>query len=333
VHPDTRRIRKIILLPLAAFLWVLMLNGCRSMNAPSGAASLSDPTVYPATPMGTRLPVNRITPSEKPGTAARFPDETITPQSATITPQPTPSPTALLCLEQGGQIEEGSLRTSYLPLPMDFRVYLPACYDQQSQNLYPVLYLIHGQNFNDDQWDRLGADETADRLIASGEIPPLIIVMPRDRSWSQPSEDNFGLVLAQELVPWIDENYRTKAERNQRAIGGLSRGASWAIHLGLSHWELFSSIGLHSPPVFQTDTGHVREWLDAIPRDSLPRIYMDIGERDRQVIMRSAVWFENLLTEKNIPHEWHLFPGYHEESYWEAHVETYLRWYSAGWAP
>ena len=216
---------------------------------------------------------------------------------------------------------------------MDFRVYLPACYDRQSQRRYPVLYLIHGQNFNHDQWDRLGADETADRLINSGEIPPLIIVMPRDRSWSQPTEDNFGLVVAQELVPWVDENYRTGANRSQRAVGGLSRGASWAIHLGLSRWELFSSIGLHSPPVFQTDTGHIREWLDAIPRDSLPRIYMDIGERDRQVIMRSAIWFENLLTEKNVPHEWHLFPGYHEESYWEAHVEEYLRWYSAGWQP
>jgi enterochelin esterase-like enzyme len=159
----------------------------------------------------------------------------------------------------------------------------------------------------------------------------LIIVMPRDRSWSQPTKDNFGLVMVQELIPWIDENYRTYASRKQRAVGGLSRGASWAIHLGLSHWELFSSIGLHSPPVFQADTRHIREWLDAIPQDSLPRIYMDIGERDRQVIMRSAIWFEYLLTEKNIPHEWHLFPGYHEESYWKTHVEEYLRWYSAGW--
>jgi enterochelin esterase-like enzyme len=210
-------------------------------------------------------------------------------------------------------------------------VYLPPCYDEQPDRRYPVLYLIHGQNYNHDQWDRLGADETADQLIGAGEIEPFLLVLPRDRVWTQPTEDNFGQVLAEGLVPYVDQHYRTLADRANRAVGGLSRGAGWAVHLGLSRWGLFGAIGTHSLPVFWTDTYHIREWLDAIPAESLPRIYMDIGEKDRPVIMQSALWFENLLTEKGIPHEWHLNPGYHEEAYWSEHIDEYLRWYTKDW--
>lgn len=226
-------------------------------------------------------------------------------------------------------MEQARLRSDLLPLPMEYRVYLPPCYDALAEQRFPVLYLIHGQSFNDDQWDRLGADDTAGALVAAGELPPFLIVMPRDRSWAQPEEDMFGRVLLEALIPAIDENYRTLAGRQHRAIGGLSRGAGWAVHLGLSRWELFGAIGAHSLPVFWSDTGKVRGWLKAIPPEQLPRIYMDTGEKD--YLIRSTVWFEDVLTELDIPHEWHLFSGYHEEAYWQAHVEQYLRWYAAGW--
>ena len=225
----------------------------------------------------------------------------------------------------------GRLKTHLLRFPLEFRVYLPPCYAQHTEQRYPVLYLIHGQSYTDDQWDRLGADETADALIAAGEAPPFLIVMPRDRVWSQPTEDAFGQAVIEELLPWIDAHYRTMPAREYRAVGGLSRGASWAIHLGLSAWGSFGAIGAHSLPVFWTDLPHIRKWLDAIPPDSLPRIYLDAGDKERPQILRSARWFEELLTEKKIPHEWHLYPGYHEETYWQVHLEEYLRWYTHAW--
>ena len=110
--------------------------------------------------------------------------------------------------------------------------------------------------------------KAADALIAAGEMPPLLIVMPRDRSWSQPTEDKFGQVVAELLLPHIDQNYRTKPQSAYRAIGGLSRGAGWALHLGFSHWEEFGAIGMHSLPVFWTDLPEIRTWLDAIPYQS-----------------------------------------------------------------
>jgi enterochelin esterase-like enzyme len=281
--------------------------------------------------VSTRTATRTITPSPS-ASASPQPTGTSTKTAAhTPTPARTPTSTALTCTEQAGRIEEGSQRTDLLPLPLAYYVYLPPCYDDQPNRHYPVLYLIHGQNYNNDQWLRLGAAETADALISAGEIPPLIIVLPRDRSWEQPTENNFGFVLVEDLVPTIDKQYRTLSDRTRRAVGGLSRGAGWAVHLGLKYWEHFSGIGAHSLPVFWTDTNHIREWIDAIPEGQTPRIYVDIGDKDRQQIMESAVWFENLLTEENIPHEWYLNPGYHEESYWEAHLENYLRWYTASW--
>lgn len=249
--------------------------------------------------------------------------------TATATVSPTPTATPLACWSQSRRMDESSESSDLLKLPMEYRVFLPPCYDEQPDRRYPVLYLIHGQNFNHDQWDRLGADDLAQSLIAKGEIAPFILVLPRDRSWAQPDEDMFGRVMVEELIPTIDGQYRTLEDRSSRAVGGLSRGAAWAVHLGLSHPELFSAIGAHSLPVFWYDTSRIRGWLDAIPEESMPRIFMDTGEKD--YLIRSTLWFEELLTEKSIPHEWYLFSGYHEEAYWASHLEQYLRWYAEEW--
>jgi enterochelin esterase-like enzyme len=229
-------------------------------------------------------------------------------------------------------MEIASLESSLLKDPLDYRVYLPPCYEESPEQRYPVLYLVHGQSYNDDQWDRLEADETAGRLIAAGEIAPLILVMPRDRTWTQPDEDRFGRAVVEDLIPYIDEHYRSLPDRSHRAVGGLSRGAGWAVHLGLSHWELFGAFGAHSAATFWTDAAQFRTWLNEIPTDSLPRIYLDAGDRDRPEILDAARRFEELLTELAIPHEWYLFPGYHDEAYWTAHTEKYLRWYAAPWS-
>lgn len=299
----------------------------------AAGASIASPLI-PSSPAITLPPHSRPTSLQEAQAGAAGTStlgSTAPPSAATEAPGPTAAPTRPACLDRGGRIESGTLRTDLLRLPLEFRVYLPPCYAQETGRRYPVLYLIHGQNYNDDQWDRLGVDETADRLIASGKAPPFIVVMPRDRAWTQPNENNFGRAVAENLIPWIDSHYRTQATRQGRAVGGLSRGAGWAIHLGLSRWELFGSIGAHSLPVFWTDLPHLRQWMNAIPPDALPRIYLDLGDKDRPQISKSARWFEQLLTDRGIPHEWHLYPGYHEEAYWEAHVEEYLRWYSRQW--
>jgi enterochelin esterase-like enzyme len=191
--------------------------------------------------------------------------------------------------------------------------------------------LIHGQGFQADQWDRIGADEAANELIASGEVAPFIIVMPYDNYSLRPSVGFFDEAFIGELIPWIDANYRTQDDREHRAIGGLSRGASWAIHFALTESDMFSAMGGHSPPVFIEEARKVIEWLDTIPDQQMPRFWLDIGDGDTMNIMDSTIFFESLLAERGIAHEWHIYPGDHSEEYWSTHVEEYLRWYSAEW--
>ena len=240
-------------------------------------------------------------------------------------------PTETPCIMKGGKIVSASYQSRVLKLPLEYRVYIPPCYEVNQEDRYPVLYLMHGQSFTDDQWDRMGVDEKSNRLIASGQIPELLIVMPRDRYGGQPSESQFGEVIVKELMPLIDRTYRTKPERLYRAVGGLSRGAGWSVHLAVNYWMLFSALGAHSPAIFYEDAQHMRDLLDAIPRSSLPRIFMDVGDKDRPEIMQAALWFEGLLNERDIPHEYHMFSGYHDEIYWKDHLEQYLLWYAADW--
>lgn len=240
-------------------------------------------------------------------------------------------PNTLPCLKSKGQMVLASLDSDLLPLPVDYRVYLPPCYDHQTRRRYPVLFLIHGQSYTDDQWDRLGADEMLDELIARGEVSPFIIVMPRDRYGGQPSENNFARMVMEELLPLLEQEYRLMKGREYRAVGGLSRGAGWAVHLATVYWQEFSILGAHSPAVFFDDAQKMRDTLDAIPAGMKPRAYVDIGERDRPEILESAYWLAQVLDEKDIPHQWRLFTGYHSENYWSSHMKQYLRWYAENW--
>ena len=269
-------------------------------------------------------------PSNPATTAPILPSATFLPtRPATLTPSPLPPPTItpLACLTKPGYLEEGNLDSTNPP--QKFRIYLPPCYDEKTEQSYPVLYLLHGQTYTDDQWIRLGAVAVADELILSGESVPFIIVFPDDRYWNLPPGPGFGQRLEEALIPYIDSTYRTLADRDHRAIGGMSRGAGWALRLGLTRWDLFGTIGLHSLAVLQKDASRIRDWLRDIPPSSRPRVFMDIGDNDQELEMAQQV--EAQFNDYRLTHEWHLYSGAHTEEYWSAHVAEYIRWYTEGW--
>lgn len=265
-------------------------------------------------------------------TAVNSPPAEPTPIQGTVTPaQITPTGDNPSCVEESGRLEQGRLKSALMGDSLQFQVYLPPCYDGTSNQAYPTIYLLHGQGYTESQWEQLGVVETSNKMIASNEVSPYIIVMPREIVGTNSERSNFDLVLAQELMPTIDKTYRTIPEREFRAVGGLSRGAGWAIESGINFWDLFGAFGAHSPAVLNTNPVSMSNLLDGIPSDKYPRIFIDTGDREPPSIIESAIWLGELLNQKGIPHEWYRFSGVHDESYWRAHLEVYLRWYSGSW--
>jgi enterochelin esterase-like enzyme len=303
------------------FLWaaccmlMIGLTGCQELNqfvdtAP-GASESNSQTPTPFLPV---LPTETPRPSVTP-----LPTQTAT---ATFTP------TAIPCAGEQGRVEIYTAVES--GAPFDFRIYLPPCYDLLAENDYPVLYMIHGQTYNDDQWDRMGLDETAETMIHARDAAPFLIVMPLEvNTYANPYNNRFGTILSEQLVPWIDQNFRTCAERDCRAIGGLSRGGAWALHTGFDYWDVFGSIGAHSTPPFTGDDYWLPIWLGDIPPGQIPRLYLDAGDKDW--FLQYTLAYLELLDRNEVPYEWNFNQGAHDEEYWSAHTGDYLRWYTQPW--
>ena len=307
--------------PVLFWLVCMSLTGCSAFSALQ-----SNPS-----PETLQQTIEAISTQYTPEIASQTPQSSPSPlPTLTSTPVATATPEATGCSELHGQYE---LREIVLPEtshPLGFRVYLPPCYDTDTRIEYPVLYLLHGQSYNDNQWDRLGADETADRLIQTGEFPPFIMVMPwESNSLESEKISRYDEYLVDNLVPFIDDTYRTCALPECRAIGGISRGGGWAMRIGLMHWDVFGAIGVHSYAPFAGDFYSAPYWFQEIPEDKYPRIYMDFGATD--ALIEPAGLFEERLTKYSVEHEWVINRGTHTESYWAEHVEDYLYWYTFPW--
>jgi predicted alpha/beta superfamily hydrolase len=177
-------------------------------------------------------------------------------------------------------------------------VYLPPSYDSDPERRFPVLYLQDGQNVFDGataflaghEWE---ADETAERLIEQGRIEPLIIVAVDNGGDRRIDEytpapdakdhgggaDLYGRMLVEELKPWVDRSYRTRADRGDTGIGGSSLGALASLWVGLSHPDTFGKIAALSPSVWWDD-GYILRFIAALPEKPDTRIWADIGTKE-----------------------------------------------------
>jgi enterochelin esterase-like enzyme len=240
-------------------------------------------------------------------------------------PSPPPSPTPAACLSVAGtfesfEIDDGSLSRPYLG-----SIYLPPCYDADRLRPYPVLFLFHGLASNEQQWPGLGIGPAADRLILSRARLPFLIVFPAERKGIDLAES-----FASVLLPYVQDRYNASPARAQRAVGGLSRGAGWALRIGLTHPGLVSRIGLHSPAVLPPDMLMLPTWLDGLSPERIPALWIDVGDRDP--LLPDAIQLETALRDLGLEVSLRRNPGYHEATYWSSHLAEYLEWYTADWA-
>ncbi len=180
------------------------------------------------------------------------------------------------------------------------RVWLPAGYQDSNQS-YPVLYLLDGQNVFDratsaigEEW---GVDETLTELIESKAILPMIVVAIDNSSkrvdeytWIADGESNrkrggnaesFAKWIADELKPQIDREYRTQSKRNSTWIGGSSLGGLFSLYAVVQHSETFGCAIAMSPSLSWGNDG-INSWIDSNQdRITKPtRVWVDFGGKE-----------------------------------------------------
>ena len=268
-------------------------------------------------------------------------------------------------LAQGVLKESLSLKSQILGKEVEYSVYFPPDYEISSRR-YPVLYLLHGYSDDETGWTQFGEVKAiADHQISKDEMTSMIIVMPdAGISWYINSYD--GKVLyedffVKELIPFIDTNYRTRTDRQYRAVAGLSMGGHGTLILSMKHPDLFSAAAPLSAAVW-TDaevTGMPDEnWsrgiglvygkdlkgkdrlgshyqknsgiglVNSLNADELKKVryYIDCGDKD--FLIKGNMALHSAMIDKKIPHEFRVREGVHDWTYWRTALPEVFRFVS-----
>lgn len=222
-------------------------------------------------------------------------------------------------------------------------IYTPAGYEDNPDKRYPVFYLLHGMGGDEDAWSELGrATVILDNLIAEGKAEPMIVVMPNGnaRLEAAPGETSQGFYtpagqhsIAEQgvfenafgdIIGYMDSHYRTLADKDHRAIAGLSMGGGHAWRTSMSRPDDFGYVGLFSAAVRWNGTGVATDNsdLEAPLRrqfDNPPALYwIGIGSDDFLYNLNSE--YRHLLDNLKIPYEYHESKGGHTWTNWRDYL-------------
>jgi enterochelin esterase family protein len=236
-------------------------------------------------------------------------------------------------------------------------VYLPPDYDAQTKTRYPVLYLQHGGGEDETGWIRQGrANFILDNLIAAGSCKPMIVVMAYGyaRRAGQPAPDLTGKPfgspemmkamqemaaafeddVTQALIPFVDATYRTIADRDHRAMAGLSMGGMQTFQITLNHLDLFSHIGGFSgaggPLVLgdqKLDPKTAYNGVFADPAAFAKKVHLlwlGVGTQEPERMLAGIRRLHASLTEAGIQHVYYESPGTdHEWQTWRRDLKDF----------
>ena len=209
-------------------------------------------------------------------------------------------------------------------------VYTPPDYDRQPDQRHPVLYLQHGAGESERAWTAQGKlNFILDNLLAEGNAKPMIVVMENGyaaKAGSTPAaeargNEAFGELVVRDLVPLVDAAFRTLADRDHRAIAGLSMGAGQALQVGLGNLDLFAYIGALSGGTRSFDPKTSFGGVLAEPghvNDRIRLLWIGHGTEDRGY--GSGKSFHEALVAGGIRHVWFEAAGSHEWQVWRKHL-------------
>jgi len=203
-------------------------------------------------------------------------------------------------------------------------VYLPPGYSTHKK--YPVLYLLHGIGGDEMEWYRGGSPQVIlDNLYAEKKLEPMIVVLPNGRAQKDdrpvgnvyataPAFAFFEKDLLDDLIPFIESHYSTKAGPENRAIAGLSMGGGQSLNFGLKHLDMFAWVGgFSSAPNTNPPDQLVPD--PALAAKKLRLLWVSGGDKDGLLGISQRT--HAYLKERGVPHIWHVDSGYHNFDVWK----------------
>jgi enterochelin esterase-like enzyme len=203
-------------------------------------------------------------------------------------------------------------------------VYTPP--DYSADKKYPVLYLLHGIGGDEEEWRRGGQPNVIlDNLIADKKAVPMIIVMPNGRAQpddrpgpnamaTAPAFGRFDQDLLGSLIPFIESKYSVKADRESRALAGLSMGGGQSLNFGLGNLDTFAWVGGFSSAPNTKPAAELVPDPDKATKQ-LKLLYISCGNKDGLIRISQGV--HAYLKEKNVPHIWHVDEHAHDFQHWK----------------
>lgn len=203
-------------------------------------------------------------------------------------------------------------------------IYTPPGYEENSKKKYPVLYLLHGTTDTEETWTKVGrANIILDNLIAEGKAEPMIIVMPYGRAYPKISKsagslrnwDNlqeFKPDFFDNLMPFVEKNYRTKNGKDSRAIAGFSGGGGTTLYFGLNNLDKFSFVCGFAPGMLENEFERNNAGAFANPEQTnkmLKLFWIGVGKDDGLYAVNQK--YMEVLKQKNIKHETLISEGGH----------------------
>ena len=220
-------------------------------------------------------------------------------------------------------------------------VYTPPGYAKDKK--YPILFLLHGIGGNENrEWTRNGkANVVIDNLIADKKIEPMIVVFPNGNATTNTANagrgggrggrggfgggdpaalagdgwgKNFENDLIKDIIPFIESHYSVYADREHRALAGLSMGGGQSLDFGLGNLDTFAYVGGFSsapntrmPEVLVPDPAKATKMLKVL--------WVSCGNKDG--LMTFSLRTHVYLKEKNVPHLWHVDDNAHDFKHWK----------------
>ena len=230
-----------------------------------------------------------------------------------------------------------------LGMPRRLTVYTPYGYENNPKKNYPVLYLLHGAGGDEEAWTSMGrAAQILDNLIEKGLAEPMIVVMPNGNAnqaaartlnipekpmqWdrnamqnmSERERNSYVVSLCEEIVPFIEKNFRANPKPESRAIAGLSMGGGHTITASIMYPQMFDYICPLSAAGSAT-----HEQIATLKKAGVKLYFLACGDAD--FLFQGSQELDKTLTEQGLDHIYFVSDGGHTWANWRLYLNTFAQ--------